>query len=180
MTRHVALLRAVNLGPHNKIPMAELVALAGAIGLGAPTTLLQSGNLVFQSSRTPAQLERLLEKEIARRFGSPIDVMVRSVTDLGEAIAGNPFDAEAKADPAHLLLGFLKEAPSRAAATALQRAIAGRERVQVEGRHAYLVYPDGVGNSKLTPAVIARHLATAVTARNWNTVMKVSALLEHA
>jgi uncharacterized protein (DUF1697 family) len=178
--RHVALLRAVNLGPHNKVAMADLRALAMALGLREPTTLLQSGNLVFQSGRTPAQLERLLEKAISGRFGSAIDVMVRSATDLAEAVAGNPFHPEAKIDPAHLLLGFLKDAPPRAAVTSLQRAITGREQVQVKGRHAYFVYPDGVGNSKLTPAVIALHLATAVTARNWNTVMKVSALLEPA
>jgi uncharacterized protein (DUF1697 family) len=158
--------------------MADLRTLAEALGLVEPKTLLQSGNLLFHSRKTPEQLERLLEQHIAERFGSHIDVMVRDAAGFAEAIAGNPFAAEAKADPGHLLLAFLKTAPPRAAVMALQRALVGREQVQVKGRHAYLVYPDGIGNSKLTPAVIARHLATAVTARNWNTVTKAAALLE--
>lgn len=93
-------------------------------------------------------------------------------------IAGNPFPKEARNDPARLVVLFLKSAPSREAATALKRAIVGREIVNVIGRHAYVVYPDGMGRSRLTSVLIEARLGTRGTARNWNTVMKLGAMLE--
>jgi uncharacterized protein (DUF1697 family) len=73
---------------------------------------------------------------------------------------------------------FLKEAPSREDVIALQTAIKGREVVRAEGRHAYIVYPDGVGRSRLTNALIERKLGTRGTGRNWNTVLKLGALAD--
>jgi len=72
----------------------------------------------------------------------------------------------------------LKETPTAAAVKALQDAIKGRETVNAKGRHAYFLYPDDIGNSKLTMTVIERHLGTTGTARNWNTVLKVGELIE--
>jgi uncharacterized protein (DUF1697 family) len=71
---------------------------------------------------------------------------------------------------------LLKEAPSRASVKALQSAIKGREVVRAKGRHAYVVYPDGVGASRLTSALVERTLRTRSTGRNWNTVLKLAAL----
>jgi uncharacterized protein (DUF1697 family) len=62
--------------------------------------------------------------------------------------------------------------------TALQKAIAGRERVLASGRCLYIVYPDGIGRSKLTPALMEKHIRTRGTARNWNTVLKLKTLVE--
>jgi len=76
------------------------------------------------------------------------------------------------------VLMCLKDAPAPAAVKALRDAIKGRETVKTLGRHAYFLYPDGIGNSKLTIAVIERQLGTAGTARNWNTVLKLGALTE--
>jgi uncharacterized protein (DUF1697 family) len=74
------------------------------------------------------------------------------------------------------VVGFLKEAPDSAAVTALQKAIVGREVVRAIGRHAYVVYPDGIGRSKLTSAIVEKKLGTRGTGRNWNTVLKLQAL----
>jgi uncharacterized protein (DUF1697 family) len=86
------------------------------------------------------------------------------------------FEAEAKSDPGHLVVMALKDAPAASAVKALQAAIKGREIVRAAGRHAYIVYPDGIGRSKLTNALIEKTLATRGTARNWNTVMKLAAM----
>ena len=72
----------------------------------------------------------------------------------------------------------LREAPAPVAVKALQDAIQGREVVRAKGRHAYFLYPDGIGNSKLTIKVIEKKLGTTGTARNWNTVLKLGALTE--
>jgi uncharacterized protein (DUF1697 family) len=102
--------------------------------------------------------------------------MVRSAADLKTVIEENPFPNEAAHDPSHLLVFFLTGEPSREQAEALQRAIKGREVVRVIGRHAYIVYPDGIGRSRLTNAIIEKHLGVRGTGRNWNTVLKMDAL----
>ena len=89
-----------------------------------------------------------------------------------------PPHRHAARDPGHLLVLALKDAPDRGSVTALQSAIAGRETVRVEGRHAYIVYPDGIGRSRLTTVVIEKQLETRVTGRNWNTVLKLGALVK--
>jgi uncharacterized protein (DUF1697 family) len=179
MTTYIALLRAVNLGPHNKIGMSDLRVLLTGLGLHGVQTLLQSGNAVFQSeSRSASQLERLIEGAMATQLRLETAAMVRSHKEWKAIISGNPFPKEAKLDPGHLLVLPLKEAPARGAAGALQEAISGREVVRVEGRCAYIVYPDGVGRSRLSSTLIEKKLATRGTGRNWNTVLKLDALAD--
>jgi uncharacterized protein (DUF1697 family) len=178
MNRHIALLRAVNLPGHNKVGMADLRKLLGDLGFEDAQSLLQSGNLVFGSQgRTSAQLEALLESEAKARLGLDTDFFVRDAADLRAVIAGNPFPEEAERDPGHLLVLFMKDEPKREDIAALQAAIKGREVVRAKGPHAYLVYPDGVGRSRLTNVLIERKLRTCGTGRNWNTVLKLGALV---
>jgi uncharacterized protein (DUF1697 family) len=177
MIRHVALLRAVNLPSHNKVGMADLRQLLGDLGLQDVQSLLQSGNLVFGSKgRTSAQLEALLESEAKTRLGLDTDFFVRTASEWSTVISGNPFPEEAERDPGHLLVIFLKDEPDHKDVAALQAAITGREVVRAQGRHAYIVYPDGVGRSRLTNVLIEKKLRTRGTGRNWNTVLKLGAL----
>jgi uncharacterized protein (DUF1697 family) len=179
MTMYVGLLRALNLGAHNKVAMADLRQLLANQGLHDPQTLLQSGNVVFRSDVSPAaRLETRLEDAAKRHLGLVTDFFVRTASDWKGVIAGNPFPGEAARDPGHLVVLALKNAPDRGSVTALQSAIAGRETVRVEGRHAYIVYPDGIGRSRLTTVVIEKQLGTRVTGRNWNTVLKLGALMK--
>ena len=176
MTTHIGLLRAVNVGGRKAVAMADLRELLTGLGLTAARTLLQSGNLVFGSPSRPAALETLLEAEAKRRLGLETTFFVRSAREWTAVIEGNPFPAAARRDPGHLLVLCLKDAPAATAIKTLQAAISGREVVRAQGRHAYIVYPDGVGRSRLTTALIERKLATAATGRNWNTVLKLAAL----
>lgn len=179
MTTYIALLRAVNLGSHNKVAMSDLRELLTELGLQGAQTLLQSGNAVFQSSgRTAAQLERSIEGAAAKQLRLESAVMVRSHAEWKGIVARNPFPKEASQDPGHLLVLPLKESPARGAAEALQDAISGREVIRVDGRCAYIVYPDGIGRSKLTSALIEKTLGTRGTGRNWNTVLKLDALAD--
>jgi uncharacterized protein (DUF1697 family) len=179
MPRLVGLLRAVNLGPHNRIAMRDLLGLVEGLGLTDGRTLLQSGNVVFRGdARTPAQLERAFEAAAKKTLDLETHFFVRTAEEWRAAIAGNPFPKDATRRPGHLILMCLKDAPDRAAVTALEQAIKGREVVRASGRHAYFVYPDGMGRSRLTTAVIEKHLGTRGTARNWNTVLKLGALVD--
>jgi uncharacterized protein (DUF1697 family) len=178
MTAFVALLRGVNVGGRTTVPMARLKAIAEALGLEAPRTLLQSGNLVFRTDRTDgAVLEQALEAGIADAFGYAADVMLRDAAAWAAAMAANPFADAARRDPGHTLLMALRAAPTAAAAAALADAATGDEGAAVVGKHAYLVFPAGISKTKLTNVRIERLLATRGTARNWNTVEKIAVAL---
>jgi uncharacterized protein (DUF1697 family) len=142
-------------------------------------SLLQSGNLVFESPRrTGDELERLLEEETARRLNVTPDYVVRSAEEWEAVVARNPFPEEAKRDPGRLLVVFLKTAPQAKDVRALQDAIKGPETVRSVGKQLYVVYPDGMGRSKLTNTLIEKKLNRRGTARNWNTVLKLAALCQ--
>jgi len=165
MTVHIALLRAVNLVKHNRVAMTELRALAAGLGFTDVQTLLQSGNLVFRSEVTGAELESLLEAEARKRLGLDTDFMVRTAKQWNAIAAGNPFPAEAKNDPGHLLVMVCKDVVAK------ETKITGarREIVRPKGREIYIYYPDGAGASRLKISVCG-------TARNWNTVLKLAVL----
>ncbi len=178
MTAYIALLRGINVGGHRQVAMAGLRELCTQVGLADVRSLLQSGNLVFRSDgRTGAQLERLLEVEAAKRLLLETQFFVRSAAEWNAIVRRNPFPHDADRDPAHLLVMLLKEPPRRNEVKALQAAISGREVVRADGRQAYVVYPDGIGRSRLTHALIEQTLGTAATGRNWNTVLKLDALV---
>ena len=175
MSWRIALLRAVNVGGTGKLGMAELREFAAGLGLEEPQTLLQSGNLVFRSKAAPAALERLLEAEAEARLGLQTAFLVRTAEQWAEALEANPMADEAAASPSGFLVVALKDAPAAGALEALRAAIRGRERAELVGRQAYIHFPDGIGRSKLTTAVIERALGMG-TGRNWNTALKLRAL----
>lgn len=175
--KHIALLRAVNLAGYNKVGMADLRELLVGLGFTDARTLLQSGNIVFSGgSKSTTALEQTLERAAAKQLGLETDFFVRTATEWQEVIDANPFPRDAKEDPGHLLAVIVKHDLAAAKVTALQNAIVGREVVRAKGRCAYIVYPDGIGRSKLTSALIEKTLGTRGTGRNWNTVLKLAAV----
>jgi uncharacterized protein (DUF1697 family) len=179
MPAFVALLRAVNLGPHNKIAMADLRSLVEGCGFAKVRTLLQSGNVVFETKAKPSpSLEKQLEGLLVKELGLKTPVLVRSSEEWRRVVDDNPFPKEAKADPGHLVAMPLKAKPEKGALEALRAAIVGREQVKLVGQDLYLVYPDGIGESKLTIALIEKKLSVTGTGRNWNTTQKIAAALE--
>ena len=176
VTTYIALLRGVNVGGKRPVPMAALRELGEASGLRNVRTLLNSGNMVFDDARGGTKLETMLEKAAHDALGLSTEFFIRSAAEWDAVVAGNPFGKEAKAAPAYLVLLALKAPVAAANVKALQGAIVGREQVLGEGKHVYATYPDGQGRSKLTAAVMDRVLGTRVTARNWNTVLKLAAM----
>jgi uncharacterized protein (DUF1697 family) len=174
---HIALFRAVNLAGSRTLGMAALRAMLADLGCTDVKTVLQSGNVVFGCGRgTGVALERWLETATLTQFGLRTDVFVRTPEEWQKLIGANPFPDEAKKDPAHLLLMCLKAKPRAKAIAALRAAITGPERVCAIGRELYVVYPAGIGRSRLTAALIDAKLETRGTARNWNTVLKLGAM----
>ena len=179
MTTYVGVLRAINLGSHNRIAMADLRAMLERVGCEDPRTLIVSGNVVFRNASSSShKVEQLLEAASTKHLGVTTDYFVRSAKEWSAMIAANPFPKEAKSDPGHLIMMCLRDAPAAAQLKALQAAIKGRERVALNDKHAYCVYPDGIGRSKLTIKMIEKAFGTTGTARNWNTVLKLGELAQ--
>jgi uncharacterized protein (DUF1697 family) len=176
MTSYVALLRGVNVGGNKMVAMADLRDMLTKLGFEDAKTLLQSGNAVFRcAAKPPAKLEALLEAATTKRFGLTCDYHIRTAAELQDAIDANPLKAEAKEDPSHLLVSFFRQPLDTAKVKAAQAAIAGPEVVRCDGRHLYMFYPDGLGNSK-AGIVVDKALGVRGTARNWNTVLKLARL----
>ncbi|HEY6538839.1 MAG TPA: DUF1697 domain-containing protein [Candidatus Dormibacteraeota bacterium] len=177
MTAQVALLRAINVGGNASVKMADLRQLVADRGLARARTVLQSGNLVFDSAGVVgSDLEKMLEAALKDRFGLVTDVLVRSATEWSQLIAHNPLPEEARAHPAHLLVVCLKDQPAASGVEALDR-VPGPERVRAWTNQLFVSYPDGIGRSRLTMSVIERALGLRGTARNWNTVGRLESLL---
>lgn len=174
---HVAMLRAVNVSGTGKVAMADLRHAVGMLGYTDVTTLLQSGNVVFRGGAgSTAAIEGRLEAMARQALGLTTEFFVRTRTEWRGIISANPFPAAARDDPAHLVVLFIK-GTAAARVRRLQAAITGPEQVGGSGRQVYMIYPAGIGTSKVTNAVIERHLGARVTGRNWNTVCKLGLTL---
>jgi uncharacterized protein (DUF1697 family) len=177
-TTQIALLRGVNVVGRRMVAMSGLRECLGAIGFADVRTLLQSGNLVFRcDGPTGEDLEQLLEAEFLKRLNLQTHVIVRSARQWERIVAGNPFMNEAREDPSHLLAMVAKRRVAPKAFAALQAAVAkagGCEAAGESNGQVYICYPDGVGRSRVTTALIERALGTPVTGRNWNTVLKLA------
>ena len=170
----VALLRAVNLGAHQRISMARLRELVRAAGYADADTYLQSGNVVFQG-RGAADAQRI-EQLIAAEFGHRVDVQLRDRAELMRIVSSNPFDGVAD-DPSRQLVAFLSDAPDRARLQLLDEAAFLPDRFIAAEREVHIWCPNGVHGSRLTTDLLARRLGVGVTARNWRTVRALAEIL---
>lgn len=170
---YLALLRAINVGGTKKLLMAELRAMFEAAGCEDVRTYIQSGNVAFRA--VPALAERipeLIEAEIATTKGFQVPVVTRTAADLDAIVTGNSF-LQAGADPAHLHVGFLAEAPTAARIAELDPDRSPQDAFEVRGREVFLHFPNGTARSKLTVDYFDRVLGTTITIRNWRTVGKL-------
>ncbi|GAB2831229.1 DUF1697 domain-containing protein [Actinoallomurus bryophytorum] len=172
MTEFVALLRGVNVGGRQKVPMADLRALLGELGHADVRTHLQSGNAIFGTDRTDTdKIAEEIEQGIAREMGLPaIGCLVFNREYLRRVVDENPL-SDIATEPAKLLAIFLSEPPAAGKLRAID-ADAYKPDVFAPGKQEiYVWYPDGIRNSKLTHAFFQKKLGCRIaTGRNWNTV----------
>ena len=166
MTTYIGLLRAVNVGGTGQLPLSELKAICERAGFTEVRTYIASGNVLFESGKTEAQVAAKLAASLKAYAGKPVGVFVRTAAEMAAVLEANPFP---KAAPNQTTAIFLDAAPP---AGALE-SITGQngEEVRLGRREIYVSYGEGMANSKLKiPAALAG------TARNLNTVAKLAAL----
>ena len=169
MTRFVVLLRGINVGGKNKLPMADLrTALTGA-GYGDVSTYIQSGNIALSADSCDGPA---ISDLIESTFGLPIPVVVRTADQLQATINNNPFP-EMVDQPKFLHAYFCQQPVSSHAIAELDHERFLPDRMEAGTNEIYVSYQDGVAGSKLTNAVLDRALGQVTTARNWNTVLKL-------
>jgi uncharacterized protein (DUF1697 family) len=170
--RWVALLRGVNLGARNKVPMAELRALLEAEGYGNVRTYIASGNVLLDGPRARAKVAGELERLVADAFGVATIAIMKTPRELAATVAAHPFGA--KTSETHV--AFLSARPGKAAAAKL----AGFDDASLEGGVLYLRLPRGVYGSRLSIARIESLLGVSATLRNWRTVVTLAQLAAEA
>ena len=165
MTAYVALLRAVNVSGTGKLPMTELKSIAEELGFDNPRTFIASGNLVFTSGKSEAQVVNALEKRLSDHMGKPVGILVRTAKEMGAVAEANPFK---DSPPNRVLAIFLADKPRKAALDDV-RGLNG-ERIALGKREIYIDYGElGAGRSKLRIPVAAKG-----TSRNMNSVAKLA------
>lgn len=175
MPTWIVLLRGVNVGGKNKLPMKAFAADLAFLGCEEVQTYIQSGNAVVRSSqRSAGRLRAAVVERIQAEHGFAPRVQTLTATQLQAVIAANPYP-EAASDPKTLHAYFLASKPKRADLDGLARLQAATERFALIDRVFYLHAPDGIGRSKLA-ATAERLLGVEATARNWRTVLALANL----
>jgi uncharacterized protein (DUF1697 family) len=169
MPTWVALLRAVNLGSHNKLSMPKLRDALEAADFTAVKTYVNSGNVVLASSlRSPAKVGQAVHDVILDHFGVDTPVMMRTGRQLAEVLDWNPFPDAAAENPKLVAVLHLSGEPE---AERVERFLAGDYapvRVAHRGEEVVVDWHDRYGRPKVDSAL--RKLGVDATARNWRTL----------
>jgi uncharacterized protein (DUF1697 family) len=173
----LALLRGINVGGRNRLPMAELRSLCEGLGWEDVRTYIQSGNLVFRAAAPAGRLEADLESGIEHRFGLAIPTMVRAAADWPAYVSGNPFPEASEREPNLVMLALSKAPPGPDAVEKLRGRASGGEHIVRVGDALWIHYAGGAARSRLSPALLDRLVGSPVTTRNWRTVLELDRLV---
>ncbi len=175
---HLALLRGINVGGKNMLPMKDLAKIFLDAGCADVRTYIQSGNVIFKGpSRLPEDLCGGITERIGVQFRYQIPVVLRTAAQLADAVANNPF-LKLGADLKLLHVLFLADLPKAANIAKLDPDRSTPDAFVVRNREIYLHLPNGAAKTKLTNGYFDSKLATVSTGRNWATVLKLLELME--
>jgi uncharacterized protein (DUF1697 family) len=175
---YVALLRGINLGPNNRLPMKALEKMFSDAGCSEVRSYVQSGNVVFSANKSLAgKLPDQIAVRILKSFGFRVPVILRTAEQIAETVRNNPFlKKEAMTDILHLM--FLANQPSQERIAALDHSRFLPDELVIRGAEIYLRLPNGVARTKLTNAYFDSKLDTVSTGRNWRTVNKLLEMMQ--
>ena len=175
---YIALLRGVNVGGKNKLPMKPLSALCEAHGCTAVQTYIQSGNIVFRAkSKTAAAFPGALKAQIKKDFGFETTVILRTAEEMRAVTENNPYLKPA-VDTKFLHVTFLADEPDLTDVVKLNPVCEKNEAFSLRGKEIFLYLPNGMGRSKMASYAFDKILRTVGSTRNWQTVNKLLALAE--
>lgn len=174
--RWVALLRAVNLGARNKVPMAELRTLLEDAGYENVRTYIASGNVLLESRDGAAKVAAAIERLVADSFGVTTTAILRKPRDLATIVEAHPFGKNIS----ETHVAFLAAKPAKPAVARLEEAARATDETALAGSDLYLRLPRGVQGARLSAARIESLLGVPATMRNWRTVLALAELAAEA
>ncbi|GAA1852616.1 DUF1697 domain-containing protein [Myceligenerans crystallogenes] len=182
MAAYVVLLRGVNLGPHRRVPAADLRGAALDAGFADVRTLLNSGNLVLTTGTSGAvtadDVARLVTDQLTGRVDTEVPAIALTSDRVLAVVAENPFPAAARQDPSHLQAHVPFGTVNEAGIARFDLQHRGREHIGVADGIVYVHYVDGIGRSKITADALDRAAGTTLTGRNWNTITRLVEMVE--
>lgn len=176
MSAYVVLLRGINVGGRNILPMKAFREILGAAGCENVATYIQSGNAVFRHAGSARDISSAVSAAIESDFGFRPSVLILTADDFQAIAAATPF-LEDMQEPQHVHVSFLREAASNADIARMRGLAADDEAFSLTDQAFYMHAPSGIGRSKLAGAV-EKCLGVDATGRNWRTVCKILALLD--
>ena len=178
MPIRIALLRSMVIGKR-RVSGADVRALAEAVGGTDARSVIATGNVVFRSRKAPATLEREMEAACAAAFGQPTEIVVKTADEWRALLAANPFSKQAGTAPARVLVWAMREPLPDAGLDQLRRRASPDETVaRTAGGDIYMWFGGDIDASKLPAGFGLKSLGAVGTNRNWNTVMKITAVLD--
>ncbi|MCB9853419.1 MAG: DUF1697 domain-containing protein [Phycisphaerales bacterium] len=175
--KHIALLRGINVGGKNKLPMAELRAIFESLGCTQVGTYIQSGNVVFEANAALAkQVAGKVSEQIQKRHSLSVPVVVRSAAELLKAVAAHPLAKKGMPDTS-LFVMFLADKPKAADVKGLDPDRSPGDSYVVAGREIFVHCGNGAAKTKLTNVYFDRSLKTISTTRNWRTCQKLGEMV---
>ena len=173
--RWIALLRGINVGGRNLVPMAALRGVFQEAGCNSVRTYIQSGNVLFEKQAADRlALAEALQAAVREEFGVPAAVILRTSDEIAETVRSHPFGR----DTSQTHVAFLAREPDPEAVGRLRALDVAPDRVEVSRSDAFLHLPNGVGGARLTSALLERELGVAATTRNWKTVTRLAEMAE--
>jgi uncharacterized protein (DUF1697 family) len=174
MKRYIAFLRGINVSGHNLVKMDVLKGIFLMPGIKDITTYIQSGNVLFDTKPIDnILLQQKIEKQLLKELGFPVKVIVRSITEVGQVIASNPFTELPEGDARKLYVTFLGTEPIADKVAELQALCTGSdEQMVITGTTLYFLSP-AYGNTKFSNTFVEKKLGVSATTRNWATLNKV-------
>lgn len=170
---NIALLRGINVGGKNRLPMKELTALFMEAGCSDVRTYIQSGNVLFEAAQALSKdIPSLVSASILNRFGYQVPILTRTIQEFRDIVQANPFvKTGAEADKLHVV--FLADLPNGEQVETLDQNRSPGDEFVVAGREIFLHCPNGFAATKLTNSYFDSRLSTISSTRNWRTVQKI-------
>lgn len=176
--KQVALMRGINVGGNNMLPMADLAKMFTKAGCSNVQTYIQSGNVIFCAEPDlKDQIAKLISAQIAKKFGCEIPVVLRTVDEMETLAANNPF-LKTGVEEERIYVMFLADWPAKEKIAQLDAKRSPGDEFILRGRDIYLRLGNGAARTKLTNAYFDSKLGTVSTMRNWRTVLKLREMMK--
>ena len=172
--KYVAFLRGINVGGHHKVPMAELRQQLGVLNLENVVTLLNSGNIIFETTIDDAdQLEELVSNHLQEHFGFPIPTIVRKATTIEQIFEANPFEGITVTKDTRLYISFLKMDVAADLTLPWTSPDTSYQIIQKEGKNILSVLDLSISKTPKAMDTLEKTYGKGITTRNWKTIERI-------